>query len=248
MVIQMKAKKATFLAIKMAVDAAMVAVLLMLMGYHLFENVQHEWMGAAVFILFLAHNALNQRWCKNLFKGRYGAVRVLQTLVNAFLWIVMICNIVSAFMLSRDVFYELGLMNTGIGRRLHMISTVWTFLLISFHLGLHWQIFIGIAKKTVKPSPKTALILKWVFRALALAICVYGIISFVSRQLWNEMFLLVEFKFMDYGESPVRFFAEYLAILGLFTAIGYSVKSGLQRLSSHKPKNTQGAAFRRPLM
>ena len=237
---KMKGKKATFLAVKIIVDFAMTVLFLMLMGYHLFENFQHEWMGASVFILFLAHNALNWKWYKNLFKGKYGAVRVLQTVVNALLWVVMICNIASALMLSRDGFYEWGLMNAGIGRRLHMISTVWTFLLISFHLGLHWQIFIGMAKKIAKPSVKAALILKWVFRAVALTICICGIVSFVGRRLWNEMFLLVEFKFMDYSESPVKFFAEHLAVLGLFTAIGHYVKSGLQRLTSHEPEKTNG--------
>ena len=144
----MKAKDAIRLAIKIAVDAAMVIVFLMLMGYHLFENFQHERMGAAVFILFLVHNRLNWKWYKNLFSGRYGAVRILQTAVNGLLWTAMICNIASAFMLSRDVFYAWGMMNAAVGRRLHMIATVWTFILISFHLGLHWQMFIGLAKKS----------------------------------------------------------------------------------------------------
>lgn len=232
----MKAKSAIYLAVKIVVDIAMLIVFLLLMGYHFFENVQHEWLGAAVFVLFLVHNGLNWKWYKNLFKGRYGAVRIVQTVVNMLLWAFMICNIASALMLSRDVFYSWGLMNAAVGRRMHMVTTVWTYLLLSFHLGLHWQMFIGMAKKIVKPSQNVAVVMKWVFRVVALAICVYGLIAFIGRELWNEMFLLVEFKFMDFDEPPVRFFANYLAILGLFACLAHYIKFGLQKWSAHKAK------------
>ena len=55
------------------------------------------------------------------------------------------------------------------------------------------------------------------------------------------MFLLVEFKFMDYGEPTIKFFAEYLAILGLFAAIGYYVKYSLQKISAHRIKKRKKA-------
>lgn len=225
----MKAKAAVFLGLKIAVDAAMLVLFLMLMGYHLFENVQHEWMGASVFVLFLLHNALNWRWYINLFKGRYSAARILQTVVNFLLWVFMICNIASALMLSRDVFFEWGLMNAGVGRRLHMLSTIWTFLLIAFHFGLHWQMFIGILKRAARPSERAAAVCKWTFRALLLAVCIYGIICFVQRELYNEMFLLVQFKFMDFDESPVKFYFDCLCIFALFAAIGHYLKKALQR-------------------
>lgn len=232
----MKAKNAVYLAIKITIDVAMVILFLMLMGYHLFENVQHEWMGASAFILFLTHNGLNWKWYKNLFKGRYGAVRILQTAVNGLLWVAMICTIASAFMLSRDVFYAWGMMNAGVGRRLHMVATVWTFLLLSFHLGLHWQMFIGMAKKAVKPSPEAAVILKWVFRAIALIVCFFGCVAFYRRELWNHMFLLVEFMFME-EEAPILFFVDYLAILGLFAYVGHYARVLLSEIAGVFRKN-----------
>ena len=181
-----------------------------------------------MFVLFLVHNALNWRWYKNLFKGRYTAAHILQTVVNILLWVFMICNIASALMLSRDVFYEWGLMNAGVGRKLHMLSTVWTFLLISFHFGLHFQMFIGMAKRAVKLSQRAATICKWLFRVLLLTVCIYGIVCFIQRELWNEMFLLVQFKFMDFDEPAAKFFLDYICIFALFAAIGYYLKNGLQ--------------------
>ena len=230
----MKRRGAILLSVKIAVDVAMAVLFLLLMGYHLFENFQHEWIGASVFVLFIAHNVLNWRWYKNLFKGRYNTARILQTTVNFQLWVVMLCNIASAFMLSRDVFHFLGLMNGSVGRRLHMVSTVWTFLLLSVHLGLHWQMFIGIAKKIVKPNRTAAVILKWIFRIIAFALCCYGSVVFAQREIYNEMFLLVEFKFMDFDEPKWKFFIDYFALMSLFVCIGYYLKKMLTEITSVK--------------
>ena len=115
--------------IRITVDAGMYILFLLLMGYHLFENLHHEILGATVFVLFFIHNGLNWRWYKNLFKGKYTLSRSLQTGCNLLLCTAMLCTIAAALMLSRDVFYFLNLTNSGLGRKLHMVATVWTFLL-----------------------------------------------------------------------------------------------------------------------
>ena len=230
----MTVKKKIELTIKIAVDIAMIVLFLLLMGYHLFENVSHEWFGASVFALFLLHNALNWRWYKNLFKGKYTAVRILQAVVNFLLWITMLLNIASAVMLSRDVFRFLGLSNGSVGRKMHLAATIWSFLLISIHFGMHFQMFIGMAKKMFHPSEKLSCILKWVSRTVLFAVCVYGIIVLIQRELYNDMFLLVEFKFMDFNESKLKFFADYIALFMLFSAVGYYLKKLFAVLSSKR--------------
>ena len=227
----MTIKKKIGLTIKIVVDVAMIVLFLLLMGYHLFQNVQHEWFGASVFALFLLHNALNWRWYKNLFKGKYTAVRTFQTVVNFLLWITMLLNIARAVMLSRDVFRFLGLSNGSVGRKMHLAATIWSFLLISIHFGMHFQMFIGMAKKAFHPSEKFSIAIKWLLRAILLVICVYGIIVFIQRELYNDMFLLVEFKFMDFNESKLKFFADYIAVFILFSAVGYYLKKLLSHIS-----------------
>ena len=132
-------KKKIELSVKITVDIAMTALFLLLMGYHLFENVSHEWFGASVFILFLLHNALNYHWYKNLFRGKYTPARIFQTVINLLLWVAMLLNIASAVMLSRNVFLFLGLSNGSIGRKMHLAATIWSFLLIAMHFGMHNQ-------------------------------------------------------------------------------------------------------------
>lgn len=229
-------KKKIELIVKIAVDVTMIVLFLLLMGYHLFENVSHEWFGASVFALFLLHNALNWRWYKNLFKGKYTAMRTLQTVVNFLLWITMLLNIASAIMLSRNVFRFLGLSNGSVGRKMHLAATIWSFLLIAAHFGMHFKTFIGIAKKAFRPSKKCAAVLRLALRAVLLAVCVYGVIVFIQRELYNDMFLLNEFKFMDFSESKFKFFADYLALFTLFSAVGYYIKKLLVHNSfKHKP-------------
>ena len=216
----------------------MYVLFLLLMGYHLFENLHHEMLGAAVFILFFIHNGLNWRWYKNLFKGKYTLSRSLQTGCNLLLCTAMLCTIASALMLSRDVFYFLNLTNSGLGRKLHMAATVWTFLLESLHLGFHWAaVQKSITKKINLPaSPATAA--KWVSRLVLLAVCLYGIFAFRSRNLCNEMFLLTEFKFMDFEEPPLRFFADHAAISILAAAAGFYLKK--TAVSAGKGKSNRG--------
>ena len=113
-------------------------------------------------------------------------------------------------------------------RRLHMIATVWSFLLAFVHLGLHWQTFVSMfkaqAEKMRLAAPAVYRIVLRLLRLVALALCVYGITAFCRRSLWNEMFLLTEFKFMDFEEPPLSFFIDHAAISVLVVTAGFYLK------------------------
>ena len=57
--------------IKMVIDVLMTALLLCLMAYQITGQALHEWFGAGMLVLLIAHNILNIRWYGNLFKGKY---------------------------------------------------------------------------------------------------------------------------------------------------------------------------------
>lgn len=220
------------LIVKIAVDLCMTVLLLLLMCYHLLPDAAHEWIGASIFALFLAHNLLNWRWYRNLFRRKYTPVRILQTAINFLLFAAMISCIVSALVISGHVFAFLNLSAARFGRALHLSATVWAFILMSFHLGLHWQMLIGMAKKIAKPSDAAAVILKWVFRAVAVAICAFGLYVFMTRSMWEELFLLTEFKWFDYEKSLFVFFLENLCMLVPFAAAGHYLKMLFRKLSA----------------
>ncbi len=207
--------------IKICIDAAMTVIFLLLMGYHLLNGVTHEWLGVSLFVLFIAHNALNYKWYLALFKGKYGAIRFIQTAINFLLLIAMISCIVSAISISGHVFTWLNASSVSFGRELHLLATVWAFILMALHLGLHWSYFVGKATKIVKTSDTVSLILRWVFRAIVLAICAYGCYNFIVRKLWEEMFLMAEFKWFDYEKSVFLYFIESLSIMIMFATVSY---------------------------
>ena len=92
------------LKVKISIDILMTLLLLFLMGYQFWGDFAHEWAGAAMFVLFLAHHILNRSWYRNLFRGKYSPRRVLQLLINIALTAVMAGMMVSGIMLSRHVF------------------------------------------------------------------------------------------------------------------------------------------------
>lgn len=58
----MKNKKLT---VKIMIDIGMTACLLLLMPYSLLGETLHEWIGMAMFVLFIAHHILNRKWLGN---------------------------------------------------------------------------------------------------------------------------------------------------------------------------------------
>ena len=222
--------KKAYLAVKISVDAAMTVLLLLLMGYHLFGAATHEWLGISVFVLFLIHNGLNWRWYGNLFKGKYTATRIYKLVVNIILWVLMACNIASAMLISAEVFLPLNI-NGDImtGRQLHLFATMWTFVFMSLHLGSHFSLFIGLARKLKLPD-KVGIAIKWVLRIILLGLAIYGIVVFVQRAMWEELFLTTHFKFLDYDEAVIKFLFDYICVICLFGGIGYYANKGLQLL------------------
>ena len=86
---------------KMAVDLAMTVLLFCLMAYLLVGETAHEWLGVAMFGLFLLHHGLNGHWHHNLAKGRYTPLRVFQTVVDVLILLAMAGLMVSGVILSR---------------------------------------------------------------------------------------------------------------------------------------------------
>jgi len=107
--------------LKVGLDVVMTALFLLLMAYHVTGNRLHEWLGMFLFIIFILHNVLNLNWYKRLFKGRYAAMRIFNTLVNALLMIAMLGTMVSGIMISRAVFGFLDMsVDLFLWRKLHM--------------------------------------------------------------------------------------------------------------------------------
>ncbi len=198
--------------VKMAVDVLMTAALLFLMGYQFWGETAHEWVGAGMFVLFLAHHILNGGWHKNLFRGKYSPMRIFLTVIDVLTLFSMIAQMYSGIVLSRHVFAFLPIESgLALARRLHILGSYWGFLLMSLHLGLHWNMVMGAVKKKLPAAPQGFRYLSF---GMALAVALYGAWVFVKRDFATYMFLRSEFVFMDYGEAKILFYLDYLSLMG----------------------------------
>ena len=140
--------------VRLSVDFLMTIFLLLLMGYQFWGETAHEWVGAGMFLLFIAHHILNGSWYKNLFRGRYPAVRILTLSLDALLLLAMLAQLYSGIVMSRYVFDFLPISGGMLlARRLHILGSYWGFLLMSLHLGLHWNMILGMMRKRFGPVP-----------------------------------------------------------------------------------------------
>ena len=137
--------------IRLSIDLLMTAALLFVSGYQFWGEMVHEWVGAGLFVLFIAHQFLNLSWYKHLLKGRYTPLRILQFAIASLVLAAMLMQMYSGIVLSRYVFDFLPLTSgLALARRLHILGAYWGILLMSLHLGIHWQMIIAILRKRTK--------------------------------------------------------------------------------------------------
>ena len=215
---------------KIIVDLGMTILLMLLMAFELIGRTAHEWIGAGMFVLFIVHHILNRKWSGNLFHGKYSSYRSLQTVSAVLVFLAMMGSMVSAVLISREVFAFLPISGgRSFGRTLHMLCAYWGFLFLSFHLGIHWNMILGMAGKLCgKPSKLRARLI----RTAGALIAAYGVYALFRRGIPSYLLLQTQFVFFDFEEPLIFFFLDYLAVMGLFVFAGhYAGKAvrGLQK-------------------
>ena len=139
---------------KIGIDCVMTVLLVLLMGRQITGESAHEWLGAGIFVLWIAHHVLNRAWFAHLFQGRYTPYRAVQTGVNVLLLFSMLGTMVSAVILSREVFAFLPISGgIALGRITHIVCVFWMYVLMALHLGLHWNMILGMMRKRFGPVP-----------------------------------------------------------------------------------------------
>lgn len=214
--------------VKIGLDIVMTVMLLFLMAYELIGQAVHEWMGIGIFVLFVLHHILNRRWSGSIVKGRYTPFRIWQTALVMGVFLTMLGSMISGIIISRSALSFLPITGgRSFGRNLHMLSAYWGFVLMSLHLGLHWNMMMAAAKKAVKKTSRTGT---WILRGVGFLIAVYGVYAFVKRDIGTYMLMRSHFVFFDYEEPLIYFLADYLAAMGLFVWVGHYVTKCIRKM------------------
>lgn len=200
---------------------AMTVALLLLMAYQLIGEEAHEWIGVIMFVLFVMHHLLNRAWSRNVLKGRYTTRRYIQDFLVLLILLCMIGSMISGVILSRYVFVPLNITRgAAAARNVHMLCAYWGFILMSIHLGFHWNMIVAMVTRAFPKAVAGSIL---VARIIAVLIAVYGGIAFVKRDFWNYMTLKNHFAFYDFSEPVLLFLLDYLAVMGLFVVLGHYV-------------------------
>lgn len=115
-----------------------------------------------------------------------------------------------------------------------MLGAYWGFVLISLHLGIHWSVMMSAARRLSGPSSKRRTLF---LRFLAAAVAAWGIYGFLNREIGSYLLMRIQFAFFDFEEPLIFFFADYLAIMGLFVCVGHYLAAGIKSFYAYKSKN-----------
>lgn len=200
--------------IRVAVDVGMVILLPLLMAYSLVGETAHEYLGIFMFLLFLAHNILNIKWWKNIFRGKYNSVRILRLIINVLILVIMISLTISGIMMSRHIFQFINIDGSSYARTIHLLASYWGLILMSFHAGMHIVKIPYIKRNILIP----------IFVLL-------GIRAFIRRNIVDYLFLKSQFVLIDFSQSVIITICDYLFISILFMIVGYAVTRLLRTLS-----------------
>ncbi len=220
--------------IKRSIDLAMIVFLPLLMVEILIGQEIHEWLGTAMLVLFLGHHLLNLGWWKSFYKGRYTPSRALGTALDLLLLLDMAALGVSGIMMSGFVFDFLPISGGMIlARQLHLFASYWGLILMSAHLGVHMEQFFGMGRKLFHLSEKSAA-RAWVLRIAAAAVSGYGIYAFFAQHIGDYLFLQTHFVLFDETKAAISYFAETVAMIGLFAWAAHSINKLLRGVGKKK--------------
>lgn len=218
---------------KIVIDILLTVALLLLMPYELVGETVHEWIGVGMFVILIIHHILNRKWTGHIGRGKYTPVRIIQTILVCLLVISILGSMLSGIILSRHIFDFIKIRGiSALAGRVHMTCAYWGFVLMSLHLGIHWRMIMSAAGKPSSKSVKGQNwnIRTWILRILGAAVALYGLYTFVKRNIASYLFLQVHFVFFDYSEPAIFYILDYAATMGMLIFSGYYLNKGLQSI------------------
>lgn len=136
--------KQTIMRMRRIIDLLMTLTLFFLMGYQLWGEAAHEWVGTVMGVLFLLHQWYNRRWYCTLTQGPWSLVCTFHMLVNLLSVLAMLALLASGVVLSSHVFDFVVLSDfIGTAQRVHLAASHWLYVLLALHIGLHWTVAGG---------------------------------------------------------------------------------------------------------
>ncbi len=178
--------------IKIILYVIMTIIMLILMNTNITGMELHEILGVGIFLIFLIHKILNIKWIiaitKNIFSKKVNLKTKIVYILNVILLITITANVITGILISKCILTNISISNSQNLSSWHKFISYWSLIIISIHIGLHWEMLINMFKKVFKIT-KESIITKYVLKIVYLAIAVSGIYSLTKTQI-NKNFIL----------------------------------------------------------
>ncbi|MDQ0859651.1 DUF4405 domain-containing protein [Bacillus sp. V2I10] len=213
---------------KLGNDLVMTFLMLIAIAYHITGNTIHEIVGVVVLILFFVHNLLNRRWYKAIFKGTHNLRRILQIGINILFLVTMALMMISAVLISSDLFPNIPIKNDMTLRQLHVQTAYWGFIIMAVHIGFSWAIVVNSVRRMTGITG-TSRILTVGLRILAVLIVAYGMHTSFEREIGSKLIIYNPFGSWFNDDSTIKFLIDYLSIMGIYVCGTHYALKFIQR-------------------
>lgn len=194
-------------------DTCLLIILLSLMGFHLWGDIIHEWLGVTFLTIIILHCTLNTHWFTRIRQGEYPPLRKVQLSINALLLLVLLTALTSGIVLSRHLFYAFPFHHASdVVRKIHMTSVHWLQIVAAVHLGLHWKMLASFFCTVMHINPGSFFASR-LMPALFLVISGYGVSVFIAQNLLAYLAGQVDFSFFAYENAGTLFYVDYLCVV-----------------------------------
>ena len=170
--------------VRKVIDVGMMILLLLLMAFPFTGQDIHIFLGIIMIVFFIIHHYLNRRWYLSLFKGK--KTKLLISIFGVAL---------SGLTLAGYV----PIMSYFLARKMHLVCSYWSYLLMGLHVGLHLQVIKMIKNQII-----------------VYGIMLIGIILFTKNQILIYLLNMSDFLYVSDQMNIVIYMFEYLMIFILF--------------------------------
>ena len=180
--------------IKIVLDIIMFISMILLMKTNITGLQLHEILGICLFIIFIIHKIINFKWVKsvgkNILNKNMKSKSKIMFSLDLILFVFIILNVITGILVSKFILVSITANNIETVTILHKFFAWWSLILISIHIGLHWENFVNYFERKFK-SLKENKILHILFILLYITITIIGIWSISRASVYSKLILKI---------------------------------------------------------
>ena len=216
--------------VRRLLDAALWALLLALMGFHVLPKALHEALGLLLPAVALWHLAQNRHWFAALRRGRWNGARAAAAFLNGALGVSLVLAVISGLAIANRLFHGVfGLYweRSILAHQVHVASAYWLLIFSGLHLGFHWS---GLWPRLVRRcgwNPASRRYRKGCRLALFL-IAAGGVLGSFLHRVGDRLLMKHVFGTAAARLPMPLFFLVLAAMFGLYAILGHSCQRRLR--------------------